>query len=104
MARKYQCEICNGAIEEGYSGAIFDASIAFAPHEGRVQPTLKVKVDLCSSRCLVQYITQKLIPDIAKSDAKWRTYGTSNVAPAGQPLGLRFGSGDDVPAARRLKR
>jgi hypothetical protein len=102
MARKYQCEVCGGTIEEN-TGAVFEASTTFGPQNGRTQPVLKVKVDVCSSRCLVQYATQKLIPDIAKSDAKWRTYGTSSVAPVGQPLGLRFGDGE-VPAARRLKR
>ena len=103
MARKYGCEVCTNLIEEGYTGAVFDASISFAAFEGKPQPTLKVKVDVCSAKCLVKYVTERLLPDIAQRDAKWRTYGTSSVAPPNQHIGLRFNT-EIVPAARRLKR
>jgi hypothetical protein len=103
MGRRYMCEVCSEAIEDGYTGANFEAAVSFPPREGKPQPTIKVKVDVCSGPCLIRYVTEKLLPEIARGDAKWRTYGTSSVAPPGQPLNLRFNAAT-TPEARRLKR
>jgi len=104
MARRYMCEVCNEAIEEGYAGATFAATVSFAPREGREQPSLSVKADVCSGPCLVKYVMQKLLPEIARKDARWRSYGTSDVAPNLSGVNLRFNAGDGLSPTKRLKR
>jgi hypothetical protein len=88
MARKYVCEVCEAPIKEGHEGAIFRASVSFPPKGGFPQPTLRSEADVCSTACLIAYVQNKLLPDIASSHARWATHGVSTKTSV--PLSSRF--------------
>lgn len=96
LGRHYMCEVCGKPIAAELEGCVMKGEVTFPMKEGKPQPPLKVMADCCSAPCLIQYVRERLLPDLARVHSKWASYGTtehSNIA-----IDSRFAGPSAAPA------